>query len=341
MSSEHRPRVLADVGVLVRDRDRDELLDVVELVDAPGEGPLDEAALIGALAGCRGLIRLGSRLPAITRQVLESAPDLELVGVRGDRFGTGVDLAAAGERGVRVVDTDNVASAPPVAEWVLALMLACLRNAGAVMRQMMAGTEQWAQAGNDGQVSGELTGQRVGLVGCGHVGQRLVELLAPFRVDLLVCDPYMDEALARELGLRRGPLDQVLEHADILVVQVPHTPRTEKMIGPGELDRLGPGRIIVNCCRGPVVDQQALEERLAAGQLVAGLDVFDPEPLPGDSPLRSMPNAIITPHIAWYAPNGFHRYFATMAREFIRYFTGGDLQQELTQRMVDIRHGLV
>lgn len=334
-----RPQVLADVGVWIRDADRDALLEVVELIEVPGDGPVDEVALIDALVGCRGLIRLGSRLPEVTRAVMEACPELELLGVRGDRFGRGVDLAAAADHGVRVVDTDNIASAPPVAEWVLALMLACLRNAGAVVRDMMAGTEKWANAGNDGWVSGELTEQRVGLIGCGHVGQRLVELLAPFRVDLLVSDPYMDDELARSLSLRRGALDEVLDHADILVVQVPHTPRTEGMIGARELERLGAGRIIINCCRGPVVDQEALVARLTAGDLVAGLDVFDPEPLPADSPLRSLPNAFITPHIAWYAPNGFHRYFSTMAEEFARYFRGEDLQQELTQRMVDIRNG--
>lgn len=330
------------MGVQVRQSDREALLEVVDLVDLPpGEAPLGEADLIEALEGCRGLIRLGRRLPAVTPAVLDGAPMLELVGVRGDRFGRGIELTAAAARGVRVVDIDNIGSAPPVAEWVLALMLACLRNAGAVLRQMMDRTETWACAGNDQWVSGELTGQRVGLIGCGHVGQRLVELLAPFRVDLRVCDPYVDEAVVGRLGLAMASLEATLDHADILVVQVPHTPRTAGMVGAAELDRLGEGRILINCCRGPVVDQQALIERLEAGKLIAGLDVFDPEPLPPDSPLRDLPNAIITPHIAWYAPNAFHRHFRAMAGEFARYFSGGEIQQELTQRMVDIRRGVL
>ena len=124
-------------------------------------------------------------------------------------------------------------------------------------------------------------------------------------------------------------------------MQVPHTPKTTKLIGARELDLLGPGKILINCCRGPVVDQEALIRALEAGQLIAGLDVFDPEPLPRESRLRSLPNAFITPHIAWYAPNVFYRYFGCMALEFERFFKGKPLQHELTHRMVEIRHGRV
>jgi phosphoglycerate dehydrogenase-like enzyme len=280
-------------------------------------------------------------VPELTRRVFAGAPGLQLVGVRGDRFGKGVDLDAAAEFGVRVVDTDNIASSQPVAEWVLALMLVCLRNGGAVYRQMMAGTEKWANTPTEGFVSGELTGRRVGLVGCGHVGQRLVELLAPFRVDLRVSDPYLDEEVAGRLGIVRDGLDSVLGHAEILVVQVPHTPKTEKMIGPRQLGLLRKGAILINCCRGPVVDQEALIRKIQADELIVGLDVFDPEPLPKDSVLRSLPNAFISPHIAWYAPDVLDRYFAHMALEFERFFAGQGLEYELTRRMVDIRHGRV
>lgn len=88
-----------------------------------------------------------------------------------------------------------------------------------------------------------------------------------------------------------------------------------------------------------MLDQAALIKRLEAGELVAGLDVFDPEPLPADSVLRRLPNVFATPHIAWCAPHAFTRYFSTMAQEFERFFKGEPLQYELTLRMVDIRHG--
>lgn len=333
------PKVLIDAGVLVRDEDWRRLSRFVEPVRVERDDPYSEEELIAALKGYGGLIRLGSLIPALTRQVFAALPDLRIAGVRGDRFGTGVDLVAASEFDVRIIDTDNIASAHPVAEWDLAMMLICLRNAGAVYRQMMASTETWANAGNADFVSGELTERKVGLIGCGHVGRRLIELLGPFRVDLMVCDPYLPDELAAQLGLVRGELDDVLRHADILVVQVPHTPKTEKMIGPRELELLGKGRILINCSRGKVIDQDALIRRLQSGELIAGLDVFDPEPMEEDSPLRSLANVFVTPHIAWYAPNALHRYFSTMAAEFERHFTGEPLQYELTRRMVDIRQG--
>ncbi|MBT3343631.1 MAG: hypothetical protein HN712_08325 [Gemmatimonadetes bacterium] len=304
------------------------------------EADVDAESLTSGLAGVTGIIRLGQHLPELDASVLAAADDLEIVGVRSDRFGRGIDLDVAHQRGICVIDTDNIASAHPVAEWDLALMLLCLRNAGAVYRQMMASTERWAHAGNEAFTHGELTGKAVGLIGCGHVGQRLIELLAPFHTRLRVFDPYLDAAIADRLQLQRvDTLEALLDHADILVVQVPHTPRTEGLIGAAELERLGEGKILVNCSRGKVIDQVALIERLKTGRLIAGLDVFDPEPLPADSELRSMPNVFCTPHIAWYAPHAFHRYFASMVDEFVRHAGGEPLRFELTQRMVDIRHG--
>jgi phosphoglycerate dehydrogenase-like enzyme len=338
---EERPRVLVDRHAWTRTEDWDRLACTVELIEPEGSAPYTEEGLVEALRGCRGLIRLGQRVPELTRGVLQAAPGLRIVGVRGDRFGTGIDLDAAEELGITVVDTDNIASAHPVAEWDLALMLVCLRNGAAVYRQMMAATETWASAGNEDVVCGELTGRKVGLVGCGHVGQRLIELLAPFRTDLRVCDPYLPEETAARLGIARDNLDGVLRHADILVVQVPLTPKTRGLIGARELELLGRGKILINCCRGPVVDQVALIRRLQAGELIAGLDVFDPEPLEPDSPLRSLPNVFLSPHIAWYAPNVFYRYFRAMALEFERFFLGQPLEHRLTRRMTDIRHGRI
>jgi phosphoglycerate dehydrogenase-like enzyme len=158
---------------------------------------------------------------------------------------------------------------------------------------------------------------------------------------LKVHDPYLSEDVVRRLGIVRGELDEIIRHAEILVVQVPLTPKTRGMIGERELDLLRKGAIVINCCRGPVVDQKALIRKLQAREIIAGLDVFDPEPLEQDSPLRSLPNAFITPHIAWYAQNALHRYFSIMAEEFERFFKGEALHYELTERMVDVRHGRV
>ena len=335
------PKVLVDRPEMTPQEVWRALSKCTEPVRCERGSPFSESDLIEELQGYRGLIRLGANIPDLTRRVFAEVPNLEIVGICTDRFGTGVDMEAAEEFEVKIVDTDNISSSQPVAEWDLAIILICLRNAGAVYRQMIESEETWGNAGNEDVVSGELTERKVGLIGCGHVGQRLIQLLQPFRVDLRVYDPYLPEEQALKLDIELAELDEVLRHAEILVVQVPHTPRTEKMIGERELELLGKGRIIVNCCRGKVVDQAALIRKLQAGDLIAGLDVFDPEPMEKDNPLRALPNAFITPHIAWYAPHALHRNFTDIALEFERFFKGEPLQYELTRRLVDIRRGRI
>ena len=331
------PKVLIDRGMSPKE---EELLGrCAEIVRVGGDRPLSEPELIQALQGCRGLIKEGPRLPDLTRAVLEGAPDLKIVSVQDDRFCSAIDMDAAEACGVKIVDTSNISSHNPVAEWVLAMIFMVLRNTGTLFRQVMEGSERWAVTPNMNFVNGELTGRRVGLIGCGHIGQRVIELLEPFKVDLRVYDPYVSDELVARLGIVRGDLDEVLEHADILIVQVPHTPKTEKMIGERELDLLGKGRLLVNCSRGKVIDEAALIRKVEAGELIAGLDVFEEEPLPKEHPLRSMRNVFITPHVAWNAPEHQSLFFINIVEDFERFFKGEPLQHEVTRRMFDIRNG--
>lgn len=310
---------------------------ICEPVGRDRRDPYSPEEFVQALKGITGLMKWGNLSPILTRQILGSAPDLRVIGLWGDRLGAELDFDAARERQITLVDVSNIASSQPVAEWVLALILTCLRNAGEVYQRMIQGTEQWSTPMNFEFVNGELTGRKVGLIGCGHVGQRLIELLGPFRVNLKVHDPYISEELVKQLGIQRAELPELLQHSEVLVVQVPHTPRTKGMIGEKELDLLRRGAILINCCRGPVVNSEALIRKLEKRDLIAGLDVFDPEPLPKDSPLRKLPNVFITPHIAWYAPNAFPRYFDIMVEEFERFFTGQPLRYELTRQAYELR----
>lgn len=303
--------------------------------------PYTPEEFVDALRGMNGLMKRGNLAPNLTRAILEQASDLKVIGVWGDRFGHDIDLEATEALGMVAIDPDNAASAPPVAEWDLALMLLCLRNAGEVFRHMIEGTETWANTLNQDFVGGELTGRKVGLLGCGHIGQRLIELLVPFRVDLRVYDPYLDEETVARLSIVRDGLDETIRHAEILVVQVPLTSRTRGMIGERELHLLRKGAILINCCRGPVIDRYALIRKLEQREMIAGLDVFDPEPLEKDSPLRRMPNVFLTPHIAWYASNALQQYFTVMVEEFERFFSGQSLRYPLTRRMVGIREGII
>ncbi|MAE61324.1 MAG: hypothetical protein CMJ49_08215 [Planctomycetaceae bacterium] len=333
-----RPKVLLNFGPHVYDQwvtpqSWARLESFAEPVGRDRTDPYTESQLIEALEGVAGVMSQGSLIAHLPREVLQHADTLRLIGLWSDNMGHELDYEAARERGIKVVDTSNVGSHQPVAEWVLALTLACLRNLGEITRRMIDRTERQAVALNDDFVNGELTGKRVGLVGFGHIGRRLLELLAPFRVDLKVCDPFLAQTVIDEHGIHTADLDDVIQHAEILIIQVPHTPTTGGMIGRRELDLMCKGGILISCCRGPVIQSDALIEKLQRNEIIAGLDVFDPEPIPKDSPIRDLPNAIISPHIAWYAPAAFPRYFDTMVDEFERFFRREPLQFELTPQL--------
>lgn len=111
------------------------------------------------------------------------------------------------------------------------------------------------------------------------------------------------------------------------------------MIGQAELDLIRPGCTFVNVSRGPIVDPQALIERLKRGDITAGLDVFDPEPVPPDSGILELPNVFLSPHIGWYRPAVKEQYFTLMVDELERFFGGHETWFDLTPRSRDNRTG--
>jgi D-3-phosphoglycerate dehydrogenase len=270
--------------------------------------------------------------PFVGSDVLDGAPSLSLLGdLEGDRFGYRLDLAAAQERGVRVVDTSH-GSSYPTAEWALGLGLLGLRNAGALFRKAIAHEPffvPWEQRSGVGYRGAELAGKRVGMIGFGHVARHLVELLRPFQVSVRVFDPFAPRELAEPYEVEFGALSTILE-SDVVFVLVPHTPSTEGMLGVAELNRLRPGSVLVNVSRGKVIDAAALTERLAEGDVIACLDVTDPEPLPLNSPLLDLSNVLITPHIAGVTEESRRRFFALMVDECLRHFEGFEPRSQLT-----------
>ena len=216
------------------------------------------------------------------------------------------------------------ASSWPTAEWALGLALVGLRNAGALFRRTIAHEAVFVpgdKRSGPGYDGAELTDKRVGMIGFGHLARRLVELLHPFHVAIEVFDPFVAPELAEPYDVVFAPLLRILE-SDVVFVLVPHTPSTERMLGAVEFDRLRPGSVFVNVSRGKVVDSEALVARLQRGDIVAGLDVFDPEPVPLDSPILDLPNVFLTPHIAGVTEESRRRFFSLMVDECLRHFAG-------------------
>ena len=281
--------------------------------------------------------------PRVTAEVLDGAPNVRLVGeLEGDRFAQRIDVEACIARGVKAVDTTH-ASSLPVSEWALAMMLMGLKKVGAHYRRMISdepwGTGAQRQSAPEFQMMGDLTGRTVGLIGGGNIARRLIELLEPFRVEILVHDPYLPREVAAALDFTMTSLDQVLSVPDVVVCLVPHTPATEGMLGVREFGLIRPGAVFVNVSRGQVMQTQALIDRLSRGDIYACLDVFNPEPVPTDSPVRKMWNAFLTPHIASTTDGSGITFFSEMVDELRRFHAGHDTKHDLMPRTLANRTG--
>ncbi len=294
-------------------------------------------ALQSRLSTIDGLV-LCHGAPTITARMMATAPQLRIIGeLEGDRFASRIDLDAAWERGIRTVDTTN-GSSYPVAEWALGLILNATRNAGAQFRAMVTGEDGWHRDELH-RAPGMLTGKRVGLIGCGHMGRRLLELLRPFQVELWVYDPYLPREMAEALGFTQTSLANVMAHCNVVVCLAPLTPKTEGLIGKSELELLRPRSVLVNVSRGGVIDSDALVERLRRGDIFAGLDVFEPEPIPLDHPIQELPNVFLSPHIGWYSGEQYPQFFRLMVDELERFFAGHETWFDLTPRSQANRRG--
>jgi phosphoglycerate dehydrogenase-like enzyme len=275
--------------------------------------------------------------PTVDRAVLEAGPRLSFVGeLEGDRFYTRIDVRAAQERGVTVVDTTH-ASSSTVAEWALALALIGLRDAGRLFRAL--NDHRPLPAGfQEVLTNRELTGRRVGLIGFGHIAWRLVELLRPFRTRITAFDPYAPRELANALDVTFGPLDAVFSTSDVVVCLAPLTPGTRGMITERHLRLLDDGDVFVNVSRGLVVDRAGLARVAGEGRIVLCLDVFDPDPPAVDEPLRDLPNVLLTPHIAGVNRDARKRLFTLMVDELERHFAGLEPRTQATPGALAGRH---
>ena len=308
----------------------------------PPENPEVNAKIIefaknmDALIVCHGS-------PRITGSILDGAPSVRIVGeLEGDRFARRIDVEEAIKRGVKSVDTTH-GSSYGVSEWALGMSLIGLRNAGALFRRMISG-EVLYKAEDDrttdpGYLKSELTGRTVGIIGVGHIGRRLLELLGPFEVEVYAHDPYVPPELADIYDITFTSLDNVLSIPDVIICVAPITPATAGMIGKREIELIKPGAVFVNVSRGAIVDSDALIERLRRNDIIACLDVFDPEPVPEDSPVRNMDNVFLTPHIAGVNARGGPRFFSLMVDEMERFFGGHQTRYDLLPRTLANRRG--
>ena len=283
--------------------------------------------------------------PRLTNEILSGTPRLSFIGeLEGDRFAQRVDVISAKKHNITVVDTTH-GSSYPVSEWALGLILIGLRNAGAHFRRLSSDTE-WGNALQRKseqifQWNEELTDKSVGLIGGGHIARRLIEFLRPFNVSKYVYDPYIGTDVATSLNFTLTSLENVLSIPDIVVCLAPLTPSTRGMIRSEQINLMKPQTVFVNVSRGQIVNSQDLINRLKKNDMVACLDVFDPEPIPVDSEIRTLDNVFLSPHIAGTTEKSRARFFAEMLKELNRHFSGHKTLHNITEMTIANRSGRV
>ncbi|MGH9243753.1 MAG: phosphoglycerate dehydrogenase [Acidimicrobiales bacterium] len=263
------------------------------------ERPLDEGEMVELVRGCWGLI-VG--VDPVTPRVLDTGPLRTVV-----KYGSGtdnIDLAAAARRGVRVVATPG-ANARSVAELTIGLVLALARHVVAHDRSVRRGS--WER-----RTGIELAGRRLGIVGYGAVGREVGAIARALGMTVIVHDPYVEET-----DVALVDLDKLLEQADVVSLHVPLTEETRHLIGPRQLARMRRGALLLNTCRGAVVDEDALAAALRDGQLGgAAVDTFEHEP-PGDSPLLEIDTFVASPHVGAATVDAVRRTGLAAVRELL------------------------
>ncbi len=253
-----------------------------------------------------------------TAPVLDQAPALRVVA----RPGIGVDnvdIAAATERGICVVNTPD-APTEPVAEKVVGWMIALahrLPDADHVARSL-GWTERARLQG------GDLAGKTVGLVGLGRVGGRVAQICSgAFLMRVLASDSYASSRRAKQSGAEMVSLDEMLPASDFVSLHCPLTDETRGLMGEPELRAMKPTAFLINSARAPVVVEAALLRALREGWIAGGaFDVFPSEPPPPDHPLLAMRNVLLAPHVGSFTRESVERMSAGSAEQVLQVLRG-------------------
>jgi phosphoglycerate dehydrogenase-like enzyme len=233
-------------------------------------------------------------------------------------------------RGIRI-SSAAAANARPVAEYALAAILWANKQVLAA-REFYRDTGRpqrypWTAPDNPGNC-----GPTVGIVGASRTGRHLMSLLSHFDMTVLLADPYADAAEWSGSSIRLVDREELAALSDVISLHAPLTDETRGMIDAAFLARMKQGATLLNTGRGGLVDQDALVTALRGGRILAILDVTEPEPLPPDSPLLSLSNAFVTPHVAGAAGYETQRLVDLAISETLRFQLGEPLLHEVLQR---------
>jgi phosphoglycerate dehydrogenase-like enzyme len=272
---------------------------------------VDEAA--AALEAFDVVSLMRERMP-LPRALIERLPNLKLVITTGGR-NRSIDVEACKERGIIVCGTRSADPAPTI-EIAWGLILSAARNLSREDANMRRGG--WQE-----RIGFSLHGKTLGVVGLGHLGKRMAEVGKAFGMNVVAWSQNLTAERAAQAGVTRVDKDELMSGADVITIHLVLSDRTRGLIGAREFGLMKPAAIVANTSRGPIIDEKALIEALQSRRILAAcLDVYDVEPLPVGHPLRSLDNAVLSPHLGYATQGNFRTYFADTIEAIQEWWAG-------------------
>lgn len=276
----------------------------------PDSNPPSEREILQHSSGCDGLLTLLT--DPITKKIITSnIPDLKVI----SQMAVGVDnidLQEATRNRLPVGHTPGILT-ETTADFTWALLLAAARRVVESSDEVREGI--WRPWGPDVLCGLDIHGATLGIIGLGRIGKAVARRAAGFSMNVFYYEPNRDLEAEQSIGVKYLPLDDLLAQSDFITLHVYLTETTRHMIGKPQFEIMKPNSILINTSRGGVVDVEALYDALKNNKIrAAALDVFEPEPIPGDHPILKLKNLLLTPHIA-SASEQTRRKMALMAAE--------------------------
>ena len=254
----------------------------------------------------------------LSANVIDNCKNLEMIDVAF----TGVDhvdLDAVKKNGITLLNASGY-SDDSVAELVIGLTIGVMRKFNENRENIFKG-ESYPLMGET------LKGKKIGVIGTGNIGIKLIEILKAFDCEVLAYSRTEKDSV-KEMGVSYVDLDTLLKESDVVSLHIPNNKETKGFLGKDELDKMKENAILINCARGPVVDNDYLAKLLNDDKLRAGIDVFDMEPpLPKDYPLRNAKNTILTNHVAFYTKEAMENRSEIVFDNIYQYLDGNIINE--------------
>lgn len=285
---------------------------------------IDADALAEKIKNSDGII--ASVTPRFPRKALEQCKDLVLL-VRHGIGCDNVDLQAATDLGISVSRVKGIVEREAVAEYAVALLMAG-------SRQVPQGAEavkssRWADRFR--MIGMELRGKTIGIIGLGNIGSRSAEILSNgFNANVIATDPYISKERFKQFNAREVSLQELIQSSNAILFHCPLTEETHRMFGREQFEAMQKNVVLVNTCRGELVDEDAMYYALNNGLLGAyATDVVEGEPITGAHRLAKLNNVIITPHLGGYSWESLHGMGQTCVDDVVSVFREGGIAGEL------------